>query len=43
MVIVKNAYKTKMAQRLYKKWKSYHIEISQELTEKLKNFNPASL
>ena len=38
-----NAYKIKMAQRLHKKWTSYHVEISQELSEKLKSFNPASL
>jgi len=38
-----NAYKIKMAQRLHKKWTSYHVEVSQELSEKLKSFNPASL
>ena len=33
----------KMAQKLYKKWTSYRVEVSQEFSEKLKNFIPASV
>ena len=38
-----NSYKQKMGQKLYKKWTTYQVEISQEFSEKLKNYIPANL
>ena len=38
-----NLYKKKSANKLYKKWTAYNVEISAEFEEKLKSFLPANV
>ena len=37
-----NSYKEKTANKLYKKWATYQVEVTENFAEKLKSFFPAN-